>query len=504
MLYYNFRNYSEFQLMYGFRENGSKERRNKILLSYIKQKKLLHAAVFGDVEAQHRLNITSMPVLFRRVMDDLYHKSGCTGVCRLNLNGFVVYSDQFALDEYEGLCEDGDSRSIRYKNTENGRVFKMKSGKFLRKVMEECGFLGEVPEQISTWVCEEFATRWQSYAAGRLPNYELHVDDDFNKIYDGDECTGNFHSCMVGKGYDSFYANCVDAKAAYLTNADGYVVARCIVFTNVKDDETGEKLRLAERQYSSDGDLVLQRVLVDKLIAAGEIDGYKQVGAGCHDSNSFVSNTGESWYDRSFSIPCVIDMEDDYVSYQDSFKWWNMSENKAYNYRPERFDGMLDTTGGRVEGCSYDSWHQEYTCDAVVPVYYHGTYYTCSDCRLGDFEYIYRGSGAHEYHHHDDVVYVEDECEYVLEEDTYYSELLEAYYYHEYRKEEAELEYKKEHWFYSEYDDEYFENEEDITFYIDESGCEVSISVNSAEYLEGYERNDEDGKYYKIAVEEAA
>ena len=40
---------------------------------------------------------------------------------------------------------------------------------------------------------------------GCLPQNRLHVDSNFQKIYDSDECAGDFHSCMVDKGFHTFY-----------------------------------------------------------------------------------------------------------------------------------------------------------------------------------------------------------------------------------------------------------------------------------------------------------
>ena len=47
MLYYKFQNYEEFKSIFGiqYHGNGSKNRKNKILLAYIKNRELLHEAV---------------------------------------------------------------------------------------------------------------------------------------------------------------------------------------------------------------------------------------------------------------------------------------------------------------------------------------------------------------------------------------------------------------------------------------------------------------------------
>ena len=50
MLYYNFKNYDEFQDLFGIitHENQKQSRKNRILLAYLKDKNLLHQAVAGN------------------------------------------------------------------------------------------------------------------------------------------------------------------------------------------------------------------------------------------------------------------------------------------------------------------------------------------------------------------------------------------------------------------------------------------------------------------------
>ena len=50
MLYYKFQNYEEFKNMFGIIKhgNGVCSRKNKILLAYVKDKRLLHEAVEKD------------------------------------------------------------------------------------------------------------------------------------------------------------------------------------------------------------------------------------------------------------------------------------------------------------------------------------------------------------------------------------------------------------------------------------------------------------------------
>lgn len=240
MLYYNFDGYQGFQERFGIHEhgNGEKSRKNKILLAYIKNKNLLHQAV---VKQDYSLiNISSMSELKQSAMNMLIQSSLCSEGCRpyrLKLMDYTFYSSKYATDDYHGICEDGDTRAIRYINHENNaKVFKMKAGKLLRALMLETTFGQTLPEQVLVYLQEEFVAEWQTYAMQSLPETKLFVNDNFSRIYDGEELEGNFHSCMVDEGYQSFYSNAVSAKAAYLENDEGKIIARCVIYTDVHED----------------------------------------------------------------------------------------------------------------------------------------------------------------------------------------------------------------------------------------------------------------------------
>ena len=138
--------------------------------------------------------------------------------------------------------------------------------------------------------------------------------------------------------YFSFYENAVDCSAAYITNKDGGIVARCIIYNKVKDCR-GNIYRLAERQYATDQDTILMQILVDRLIKDGMIDGYKRVGAGCYDTFDFVLNNGDT-LDRILHIDCRLE-DGDIVSFQDSFQFFNYDEQVAYNDEDYGHDAKL-------------------------------------------------------------------------------------------------------------------------------------------------------------------
>ncbi|RHV89622.1 hypothetical protein [Culturomica massiliensis] len=464
MLYYNFKNYEEFTAYFGIVKhgNGAKNRKNKILLAYLKDKNLLHQCIkTGDFFLLH---ISSMADLKSKITEAIIEsgEEKPNLPYPLELNRKIYHSNQYRLDEYGGVCEDNDTKAIRYINHETGRVYKMKAGKFYRSVILETAYGRNLPKQVLTYLCEEFTADWQVYSMGHLPKFKLHVNKNFSDIYDSDICEGDFHSCMMDKGFDSFYENSVNASAAYLTNKEGKIIARCIIYNEVTDQD-GKVWRLAERQYSTDCSDILKKALVDSLIKEGHIDGYKQVGAGCGDSQAFLDITGASLSDKKFRISCDLGWNDR-LSYQDSFKFYDMNRRIATNYGEG--DIQLDVTEGSLDGGEYDEYHGRYA-DSTTYVYYHGEGILCDSNDLEDFVYI---DSEGEYHHKDDVKTCEECGETVLHVSAYYSELTGEYYCCEHCMETAEQIYKEANWHYSAYDSEYYENESEVTIFMEYQG----------------------------------
>lgn len=445
----SFKNYEEFKQIFGVVEhgNGAKSRKNKILLACLKDRKLLKWWLeFRGQCAEHGAKkdiVRSVDYLYATNMDELKHfakfligdanviRSAFIGMGELgNILGFddefpyTLVSPTLCLDSFKGLCTDGDTKSIRYVNTErNDRVFKMKAGKFISKCIEDNFTKDVMPEQLKRWIGEEFAREWQSHAEQHndFGRYTLHVDDNFKAIYDSERCKGDFGSCMTDKDCWSFYRDSIDCNAAYLTDAEGDIVARCIVYQKVYDED-GCIYRLAERQYSSDQNDVLKQLLVDKLIKAGEIDGYKRVGADCHDNRNFVTNSGESMKDKTLHIECNLNPGDP-LSYQDSFVFYNLGEREAYNNYDGTHDCYLDTTSGVLE-CGY--WSEYNNCYISEDDAMHDDYYEDWIYPEQAAEVIYRGSAlavCRERADGDtDLVWSDYEDRYIYEEESVYDE----------------------------------------------------------------------------------
>ena len=496
MLYMNsiFSNYTEFKGVFGMSEhgNGEKSRRNKILLSLYKSKDILHYVATTAKETENYVNFygcNDMTTLYSNVLDWLrkesFDKASATN--HMVINGADVYSVKYKLDDFRGICEDGDTRSIRYFNTERGRVFKMRAGKFLRNLIEENPNLNAMlPEQIKIWVCEEFAERWKAYAAENVCKdaYTLYVNDDFEMIYSGQWLRGDFGSCMVDDGFWTFYRDSVSTKAAYLMDADDMIVARCIIYTDVIDG-VGNHLRLAERQYASNGDESLKRMLVMRLIDGGHIDGYKKVGADCHSPRAFVDVHGNPLANLKLHIDCDL-FNYDTVSYQDSFKYYDSDERVAYNYGDYEnlcnTDGTLEVEDNHDNECwsdynecyidDYDAYYVEsrddYFYSSQVREAYrmdcNGRWYreTCFEDDVLEIngEYYYAGDDCDDYE--SEGIRRCEECgEYFVpeREDSDHSDLTDEWYCCEECRKSAEESYAEDNpdVRYDDYDGEYYD-----------------------------------------------
>ena len=497
-----FNNVDEFKELFGYRETGTGElvRKNKIVLGFLRDYNL-HKYVRDDMWMGYRdyfFKITNVSDLYDRVVSTAsnFHDS-------LNyvipLLGVYFTHNTYTLDEFNGICEDGDIHSIRYINHENNRVYKKKAGRFFKELILNSEFGRHLPESTLLYICEEFSRRWETFAQSRVRQYDLVVDDDFESIYSGSKCCGSFGSCMTDSDQYYFYSNAVSAKAASLRKEDGTIMARCIIFTKVHEAGSDKIWRLAERQYASDGDELLKRQLVDALIRGGYIDGYKKVGAGCHDSRQFVDNDGNSLYDKKFWIRC--DLEDgNTLSYQDSFKFYYPDDGRACNtdLYGSSYDG-LDTTEDtyyRSER-AYDDYH-DYYCDETRTVYYHGSWVECDVDNLDDFVWC---DQEEEYYHVDDVQCCEHCDEYFPAGHGYHSDVTGKDYCCEDCRYNAEVEYKELNWHYAEIDDEYFEDEDDVaTVFIWSDWCnkyvERTISQDLLEDRIGTYYHEYEGEYY--------
>jgi len=479
-----FKDYAEFKEKFGKIDDGTGRRNNKLFLEAMK-----HSLKSGNVESflsyNYRISNDSLIDYCYFSLRNKYHNYGISN--RFYILDLIYRSYKFRLDNLNGLCEDMDPNSIRYVNVESGKVYKMRAGKFIRALFVEAGADLVVGEKLLNYYCEVFAQNWKAHSIEKFNvDSRLVVDDDFESIYDRDNYIPDtdYNSCMTNKGYHTMYEQLKNCKAARILNSDGLILSRCIVWTNVHEVNGEKTWRLADRQYSSDGNLVYSQLLINALIKEGFIDGYKKIGAGCGDSNAYISVSGEDLSEKEFFIDCDLDYGDT-VSYMDTFKWYYMDEGFAYNKSVGYSDYIsLDTASGEIEDDrNYDEYNDEYTSDDLV------------DILFWDGDRYRHMETAREYAR-DNFLWSERHEIYLTE--AYYSDILNDYLRFD-RWEEIEAEYKQRYWNYDEYNEKYVE--EDVIV------CQI---WNGTEYVEKYVSEDYasemfeevDGVYYNEVFKE--
>lgn len=499
-------NYADFKALFGNKEN----RNNKIALAYM-MGKMRRYFKDGTIKLFRSTPITNREV-YERMKSTL--NAECTSDYKLAYVDVYLPRVSRLLDARQGLTEDRDTM-VRYILNDNyDRPMKMKIGKFIRAVFEESGIFAHLPESCINYFCEQATTEWEAKHPA-LQDYELVVNEDFEEIYSSGNMEGNFGSCMTDDGQYYFYEDAVSAKAASLWQ-DGKMYARCVIFTEVHDKNTGEVLRLAERQYASGKNPVLKQLLINKLIEAGEIDGYKKIDANYDDAKKFHLNDGTPIYNSYLWIECNLE-DGDTKSYQDSFKWYDYDMKRAYNYdeigadyilsecestyeRPRRMLDYYRWDGSgygcreededwvyencvEIDGCYYDDWHT----DA------HDNHIRCDEARYSERD--------QEYYHEDDAVYCEWLEDYLYYNDAEWCEEMEDYLpLDDYN--EIFQEWKEQHWCYDEVNDEYVEDAISVYVYDTEIGKWVRKDTNvdcRKEYTwinEDYYRTEQLTQYY--------
>jgi hypothetical protein len=366
------------------------------------------------------------------------------GDYRIEIDGWTFHSDIYRMDGQKGLCFDGDVEAFRYVRVTDNATYKKKVGRLVGMLIDTSEYGQEIPRKCKVWLCEELAQRWRSYAANQINDFELVVDDDFESIYDQDNCYldgEDMGSCMQNDGYHTFYNDAVDAYAASLRRG-GYIVARCVIYNRAKQYGTDKIFRLAERQYAIDCNDLYKRLLVAKLIDKGLIDAYKPAGASCHEPQSWLDVNGEPLDETRFSIECKLE-HNDTLSYQDSFKWYNESKHLAFNYRENGSKESLTETDGYYRSDKYwDSYNEQYADEETITCYRDGYEFTTDRWTIEEyFEWV---EDEEAYYYEGDVTFCECCNKYVLNDDAWYSEKLECYFCSEECMKEAENEEEEE------------------------------------------------------------
>ena len=164
MLYYDFYGYEGFKTLFGLekRENGTVVRKNRILLSHLKNPALLRYC--REHDDYTLLHIYDMAALQKKVVETVL-KSGEDDEklpYRVELIGKTYYSSRYQTDESKGVCEDLDKSSVRYINVERNRVFKMRAGKFMRELILETGIGKLLSPCVVNWIAGDVFTQQSS------------------------------------------------------------------------------------------------------------------------------------------------------------------------------------------------------------------------------------------------------------------------------------------------------------------------------------------------------
>ena len=374
-------NYEEFKRRFPIR-NGT--RQNKVWLACVLSKSF-RRRYFKDYSwDEWKMDDVDIDDFLHIMRKDAYNAFEAK-------KGLAVGDNEFRFAEYDfdndGICDDEDGEGLFVRYLRAGRPYKMRAGKLCRKLIDSLPLRNVWPEQLKVAVCERFAALWKAYAAEFAPDrFDLVLDDDFEAIYDSSRYAGDIHSCMNDKGRHGFYRNCVSALAASLRNKEGKILARCIVYTEVHDYD-GNTYRLAERQYAVEGKLAYSRMLVNRLIQARAIDGYKKHDASYNEPFSFIDTDGEPFGNEAkcFYIPCHMGISD-LVSYQDSFKDYRPQEQCAYASE----EGNLDTTEDlpqSLKWCNHLNRYVDLRHESFVHAVTRDDYYPKRECVFLSFGY---------------------------------------------------------------------------------------------------------------------
>ncbi len=372
---------------------------------------------------------------------------GCQSYDKKNtfnlMQGCSIRTDAYKADEYNGRCIDGDAGAVRYIKTEDGEVYKMKIGKWILAILQnEYNVIGLIGLPLVNYWIETITAQWKS-SGFNGERFMLKTQKEgltFEHIYSTDYCAGNLGSCMMDDGQYVFYENSVDAEpVALYDQQEGAIVARAVIFHNVKDRE-GNMYNYLERQYAKND--MYKEMLIDKCYEKGIIDIHKSASAGYSDVTEIYNKERQRLQDTFLSIEMNIE-NGDTISFQDTFRYYNYHKKIGTNLKMYGVDATnrLDTTDCVLNMGGWDEYNEEYTQDDLTEVYvWDGTDYirqTVSE------DYAASRFGRYEGEYYDELAYSE-----ILDEDVPID-----------RIGELEEEYKQSYWNYDEFNGEYTEDD---------------------------------------------
>jgi len=341
MIANQFQNFEDFKNRFGFKTgedgkylvnaNGVRQRKNNIVYQYWKEHFLYLKKVdkYSLKEAFDSASKHNTPKdVFREMLITVFGMDLSTTCPVISFNEYKLLNS--------GICLDGDVTSVRYENTKTGHIYKMKIGKYVNKCLDN---LPDRTRKRLFWLdnptlriffIEEITELWKNK---RLKDMTMRVvvNKDFQAIYNPDlrpEDARCFDSCMDGDNNWNYYKdhdNIYDAVS--LQDEEGLIYARAILVTCY--DKNDQEHKYLERIYCNKR--MYKDLLFEKAKAEGLFDLYKGLDASCHESKAIKKVSD----DKTIDFPVYINLEleeEDWLSYQDTFKWYYPDLAKAYNY----------------------------------------------------------------------------------------------------------------------------------------------------------------------------
>lgn len=350
-------NFDDFNSRFGYKKdikgnylvnkNGVRQRKNNIVYQYFKESFLNLYKVHHDLKFafEKAIKLNTAADVFNEMCQVVFKQDASNSRIISGFGEYVLLND--------GICLDGNTTtSVRYKRGDH--IYKMKIGKYVNKAIDYRSselFWANNPI-LRIFFTEEITERWKQ---ARLKEASLHivVDTDFEKSYssntrpDGQE---NFNSCMDDHDNWNFYSTYPELfKTVRLEDSDGLVYARAIL-VNCKSVEDDSKHTYLERIYCN------KRAYKDLMFAKAKEEGifdlYKDLDASCHESTR-INDLQDNKIKYDVYIKLNLD-NGDYMSYQDTFKYYDTDSGKAYNTCNHYTNYNLDTTETYVHPYSDD------------------------------------------------------------------------------------------------------------------------------------------------------
>lgn len=355
------------------------------------------------------------------------------------MHGCSIRTDAYEADEYNGRCIDGDVGAVRYIKLEDGKIYKMKIGKWILSILQnEYNVVDLVGLPLVNYWIETLTTQWKSsgFTGERFTLKTQKEGLTFEDIYSTDKCAGKLGSCMMDDEQYVFYDNAVDAEpVALYDQQEDVIVARAVIFHNVRDRD-GHLYNYLERQYAKND--ICKELLIDKCYEKGIIDIHKSASAGYSDVTEIYNKERERLEDTFLSIEMNIE-QGDTISFQDTFRYYHHDKKISSNLMIYGVNATcrLDTTDRVFNVGEWDEYNEEYTEDDLTDVYvWDGTDYMRQTVAEGYAEGAFQ---TYEGEYYDHLVYSD-----IIGDDVPAD-----------RIGELEEEYKQDNWNWDEYNEEY-------------------------------------------------